>query len=287
MDDEAVGHREVTNFGLLHKLAVDKYGIWSCRKTASVSYPEEGNLQCFKLEDNSFWFRHRNDCILAAIKRFPPTGPILDVGGGNGFVTRRMIDEGFSVALLEPGPIGAFNAKKQRYIPEVLCSTLEEAGFLPSSVSAIGLFDVIEHIKDDRAFVKQIHNILKPGGILYATVPAHEWLWSLSDVSAQHFRRYNHKEIVELLDDRFEVLFITYLFGVLTLPIYFMRSIPFKLGLTRQENLLSSESEHGTSGRAMTSVLSKLLKKEVRMIASGRSITPGTSCLWVARKRVA
>jgi SAM-dependent methyltransferase len=172
-----------------------------------------------------------------------------------------MIDEGFNAALLEPGPIGAFNAKKQRYIPEVLCSTLEEAGFLPSSVSAIGLFDVIEHIKDDHAFVRQIHNILQPGGLLYATVPAHEWLWSLSDITAQHFRRYNHKEIVVLLNDRFEVLFITYLFRVLTLPIYFMRSIPFQLGLTRQENLLFRiRTWHGWVSQ--TSVLTKLLKRK-------------------------
>jgi hypothetical protein len=39
-------------------------GIWFARTQSPVSYPAQGNAACLKVEDNSFWFRHRNRCIV-------------------------------------------------------------------------------------------------------------------------------------------------------------------------------------------------------------------------------
>ena len=67
----------------------DYYAIGS----EAISYPEEGNEACFQIEDQSFWFRHRNNCIQELVRKFPPNGkgPIFDVGGGNGFVAKGMM----------------------------------------------------------------------------------------------------------------------------------------------------------------------------------------------------
>jgi SAM-dependent methyltransferase len=267
------------------RFVADENGIWKGSDNSSIFYPEDGNLRCFLLEDTSFWFQHRNECIISAIKGFPPNGPILDVGGGNGYVTRRMIDEGFKAILLEPGPLGAFNAKTQRHIPDVICSTLENAHFNPNSLDAIGLFDIIEHIENDQEFVKHVYSILKPAGLLYITTPAHHWLWSLSDVSAQHFRRYDKEMVVDLLEGKFDILFFTYFFGWLIIPIYFLRVVPFRLGLLRKKNLLDSETEHGASGGITVRILSALLKGETRKIKRQIPQSLGTTCLLVARKR--
>ncbi len=35
--------------------------------------------------------------------RFPPDGPFLDIGGGNGFVAKGLLAAGFSCILVEPG----------------------------------------------------------------------------------------------------------------------------------------------------------------------------------------
>lgn len=61
-------------------------GIWYSEDTREVSYTTDGHAACFAIEDDSFWFRHRNDCILSVVERFPPEGegPIFDIGGGNG-----------------------------------------------------------------------------------------------------------------------------------------------------------------------------------------------------------
>ncbi len=266
------------------KLTADENGIWRSPSAAPISYPEGGNAECFELEDQSFWFQHRNDCIVEVVKRFPPDGEILDVGGGNGFVARRLIDEGFHTAVLEPGPDGALNARVHRGIPVVICSTLESAGFEPGSLSAIGLFDVLEHIEEDERFMEYVCSLLKPGGLVYASVPAHSWLWSASDVSAEHFRRYNRATVGKLLGDSFETLCFTYMFQALTLPVWLLRTLPYRLRLTKQSGLVSPEVEHGSGQGAVQRFVDRCLKAEKDRIHRGLSVGTGTSCLVVARK---
>ncbi len=266
-------------------LTLDEHGVWRAASVGPLSYPVDGNARCFGLEDASFWFRHRNDCILAAIRRFPPVGPILDVGGGNGYVSRRIIDEGFDAILLEPGPTGAINAKTKRRLPEVICAKLEDVPFPAGVLSAVGMFDVLEHIEDHEAMVHQLQRLLTPGGLLYLTVPAHQWLWSLSDVTAQHFRRFSRRVLRELFEPDFEIAYLSSFFGPLVLPILLLRSFPYVVGVARRRNPLSPSSEHGTGGGFSPQLLARWLRSEVPRIASGRPIRMGASWLLVARKR--
>lgn len=255
--------------------------IWFGPGGNRISYPDHGNAACFLLEDDSYWFHHRNDGILSLVRRHPPQGGILDLGGGNGFVARRLLDEGFPATLLEPGPVGAANGKTRRHLPEVICSTLEDAGFPPGSVPAVGCFDVIEHVAADREFLGRIREVLIPGGMLYATVPAHPWLWSASDDLAGHCRRYDHRAIGRLLTPGFELLFFTYLFHLLTWPIFFLRALPYRLGAGR---LLSEEASHRAGGGLGGPVLRYLLARELAVIDRGVPVVLGTSCLFAARK---
>jgi hypothetical protein len=196
-----------------------------------------------------------------------------------------MLDEGFEAALLEPGPVGALNAKTIRHIPEVMCTTLEDAGFHPGSLSAMACFDVLEHVADDRSFIGHAHAALQPNGMLYATVPASPCLWSLSDVTAGHFRRYSKARVFDLFGGRFEVLFATYFFRALTLPVFLLRTVPYRLGLARRKNLLAAESEHGIRDSPVLGTISKSFAREAERIANAERISVGTSFLCVARKR--
>jgi len=56
------------------------------------------------------------------------------------------------------------------------------------------MFDVLEHLTDDRAVLSDVHYLLKPGGRLLPTLPALPSLWSYFDEAAQHCRRYTLKE---------------------------------------------------------------------------------------------
>ena len=65
------------------------------------------------------------------------------------------------------------------------------------------LFDVLEHIENDRETIKKISNILEINGYLFITVPAYQWLWSNHDISLMHKRRYNKKNIYKIISKNF------------------------------------------------------------------------------------
>lgn len=175
-------------------------GIWYSSETDSISYPAEGNVTCFSLEDTSFWLRHRNDCIRTVVDAFPPPdkGAIFDVGGGNGFVAQGLAQAGYDVVLVAPGRTGAVNARNSG-LDHVICASIDTAGLHSASLPAVGLFDVIEHIENDGGFLESVHGLLNRGGRLYATVPACSAPWSREDVLAGHYRRYTLKEINEVV----------------------------------------------------------------------------------------
>jgi SAM-dependent methyltransferase len=251
----------------------------------TVSYPEDDNAVCYQVEDGSPWFRHRNDCIAAVVKRFPPAGAIVDVGGGNGYVARRLIDEGFETIVVEPGPAGAENARTGRGIATVICATLEDAGFRESSLAAVGLFDVLEHIEDDRAMVARLSALLQPGGLAYVTVPSPPWLYSMKDVDALHFRRYSIRGLTEVFGAAFQIAYVTYLFSALTLPTLLLRALPYRLGFARPRTSESYAAEHNRGARSAGGLMASLLARELAAIRNGRVRVYGTSCLLVARKR--
>ena len=267
-------------------LCDDAAGIWKARQSASVSYPDDGNAACFRIEDDSFWFNHRNRCIVEAVGQWPPSGFILDIGGGNGYVAGGLIQAGHETVVLEPGDEGARNARTFRNIPHVICSTLQDAAFKPASLPAIGLFDVLEHVEDDEGFVAEMRRILLAGGHVYVTVPAQQWLWAIDDVESGHFRRYSTRRLASLFEAAgFDVLYVTYFFELLVAPVYLLRTLPGQLGFRGRRDASHYEAVHAARVGWLSRTMRRLLKRELRVIASRQTLATGTSCLLVARKR--
>lgn len=257
-------------------------GIWIAGNVSRVSYPEGGNQFCFGVEDDSFWFRHRNACIAAAMERYAPSGLFLDIGGGNGYVARGLQELGIEVALVEPGLVGARNAI-QRGVRQVVCAALEDVDFQPATIPAAGLFDVVEHIQDDAGFLRDIYRLLTPGGRLYLTVPAHQWLWSPEDDLAGHCRRYTLATLRTVVERAgLQVDFATYFFTFLPLPILLVRVLPYRLGAVHRTAHAASDHKKldGPGGR----LLQRIMAWELERIRHGTSCPSGGSCLLVARK---
>ncbi|KLD65873.1 class I SAM-dependent methyltransferase [Dyella japonica] len=251
---------------------------------SDISYPEHGNASCAQVEDHSFWFKHRNECISALVSRFAQGSHFADVGGGNGFVARRLQDDGHDVVLVEPGPDGARMAQA-RGIHRVVCGTLSDAAPELGPLDAVGAFDVVEHIEDDAAFVGQIAASLSAGGYFFSTVPAHTWMWSGADDEAGHFRRYTSDNYASLLAPHFDVKFISYFFGALVLPILAFRSIPYRFGIRPKTTEAKASREHGTDNGLSSRALTLLLQPEVHRIATLKPQAFGSSLIVAAQKR--
>ncbi len=260
-------------------------GVWSPDSQSAISSPAHGNSVYFDVEGKSFWFQHRNRCLLELLQQFPPQGTIFDVGGGNGFVSLGLHQNGHSVVLVEPGPEGAMNAQ-HRGIQNVVCSTLQDAGFVPACMDAAGLFDVVEHIQDEVGFLRDVFAGLRAGGRLYLTVPAYSSLWSQEDVDAGHYRRYTKPQLSAALGRAgFEIEYQTYLFQFLILPLLLLRGLPYRLGLAQSGcDAEQVNQSHQLPGGAAGRFLQAWLDREIAVIRSGGAVSSGTSILAVARK---
>ncbi|NOQ16211.1 MAG: methyltransferase domain-containing protein [Methyloprofundus sp.] len=269
------------------ELELANNGIWYSKESQTLSYPTDGNESCFTVEDNSFWFKHRNNCIISIIKSHPPKDneTIFDIGGGNGFVSKGIANADFNVVLVEPGSSGAINAKN-RGLKNVICATTDTARFKPHSLPAVGLFDVVEHIEDDLAFLKSIRGLIKKGGYLYMTVPAYSFLWSTEDVIAGHYRRYTLGSICSILESAgFTIEYPTYIFRFLPIPTFLIRALPYKLGLTKittpKEKDISRD--HIVKNGIMSRTLNFLLQTETKKLSKKHPMSFGGSCLIVAK----
>jgi SAM-dependent methyltransferase len=265
-----------------NNLTQKEQGVWFSGSTAACSYPADGQDRYFAIEDNSFWFRHRNNAIIAAVKKFPPAGFILDVGGANGYVTLGLRKNGFNAVLLEPSITGLRNARKRGLYP-IICSTVADAGFKNNTIPAVGLFDVLEHIEDEAGFLKELKRILFPDGRLYLTVPACQMLWAREDEYAGHFRRYSISRIKKLLkNNKFKVDYATYLFSYLPVPLFFVRTLPTKLGLAKPSTDENARRENVVKPKITNVILSLYHKLELLMIKQNIPIPIGSSLLVVA-----
>jgi len=257
-------------------------GMWTAKSESRISYPEDGNEECLGLEESSFWFNHRNSVLVSIVKRFRPAGPVFDIGGGNGYVTKGLCDAGIEAVLVEPGRGGALNGRRRGL--EVIRSTLTDAGFRPNVLSSAGIFDVLEHIEDADAFLGELNSVLVPGGYLYVAVPAFRALWSAQDHLAGHHRRYTRTSLRRALRTAgFQVRYSSYMFAPLPPAIFLFRALPSRLrlkGAAMRERTQAHHSVGGVGGR----LLRRLLAWERAHLTSGGTLPVGSSCIAVGQK---
>ncbi|MGH7738652.1 MAG: class I SAM-dependent methyltransferase, partial [bacterium] len=106
----------------------------------------------------------------------------FEIGCGTGFVLQALERETAGLELFG----SEIHLEGLRYARERLARTelfQMDAQHIPfrNEFGGIGLFDVLEHIADDQAVLRQVHQALVPGGGLVVTVPQHAFLWSRVD----------------------------------------------------------------------------------------------------------
>jgi len=265
----------------------EKDGIFFSGNNVKISYPQDGNQNCFQIEENSFWFKHRNNCIIKLVKKYSPNQIFFDIGGGNGFVSKGLEENAITTILMEPGLQGCLNAQK-RGLSNILCSSLPDESFYHNSISAVGLFDVLEHIEDDISFLKEINRYMVSGGLIFLSVPAHSILWSKEDANAGHYRRYSLDSITSRLNKcGFKIEYSSYYFSILPVPIFLFRTLPSLFALkNKPRNYLKYKKQHEQKYGIMNKLLNKIWSLELSKIKKEKKIPFGASALVVARKAV-
>lgn len=73
---------------------------------------------------------------------------------------------------------------------------------LPLTSDQFGLicaFDIVEHVSDDNAALRELARVATPGATLILSVPLHPSWWTRFDAIVGHYRRYEPDEIVAKL----------------------------------------------------------------------------------------
>ena len=253
---------------------------WELPAQSATAFAGEAHARLVQIEAESYWFNHRNDVITAVVRRFPPSGPIFDIGGGNGYVSLGLKRCGFECIVVEPGEVGAANAAKRGF--PVIRAPFQNLTLGDETIGSAGMFDVLEHIEDDSGALANLHRVLKREGRLYIAVPAHRLLWSAEDVAAGHYRRYTLGSLSERLRHAgFAVDYGTYFFTLLVAPIFLMRVVA---ALAGRSSVGDVNQDHRLPGGVIGAAFRWSFKRELLAIASGGRRPLGASCLIVARK---
>jgi len=253
----------------------------------NTSFTPEMQDNLFDIEDKSWWFQFRGNLIKTTAKKFFDSHTtIYDIGGGNGYTTAILQDEEYEVVLLEPAVSACLNAQK-RGIKNIVHGTLNEDDFLDHSLENICMLDVLEHIEHDEDFLKLIEKKISPEGKILITVPAYKFLWSKEDVEAGHFRRYTIKQLKKKFEKSgFEILYATYFFLFLPVPVFLFRTLPSLLGFAKR-GVEKNKKEHRINEKSLTTkLLNRIMKFEMKQISKNKRIPFGGSCLIVAKKKI-
>jgi len=185
-------------------------------------YDTKLHLNIHDIQEKHFWFTARSEMITSFVKKYMPirTVPYLEVGFGTGILLPVFETMGFIVHGVD------INDAALRLARTVSRATLIRSSFVsyrPSKrFSAIGTFDVLEHIPNHTAFLKHARTLLAPEGKLFLTVPACPMLYGKVDIESGHLRRYDKKSLTLLLEQcGFTVVSLRY-WNTLLFPVYWV-----------------------------------------------------------------
>ena len=171
--------------------------------TEHVELPK--SLECLSSADNYYgWIQEmvepylgRNSC---------------EVGAGSGTFTKRITERVDHLIAIEPD-LSCYQQLTEQFSDDPNGVETVHAGaealekISDGSLDSVILVNVLEHLEDHKAIMKELTRVVKPGGHIILWVPASEFLYSPFDFAVGHFRRYSKSELRALaFDNKLEIV---------------------------------------------------------------------------------
>ena len=177
--------------------------------------------------EDHFWMQWRLRAFLEQLKglKIDLRSPLkaLEIGCGDGVLRRQL--EANSAWDIDGADINSEALKRthsvrgETFFYDIFDRRREFAGHY----DAIILFDVLEHIADEKAFLEAALFHLKKGGMLFINVPALQGLFSRYDEAVGHLRRYDKGMMAGLIKSASLELVNMRYWGFSMLPLLSMR----------------------------------------------------------------
>jgi dolichyl-phosphate beta-glucosyltransferase len=191
---------------------------------------DDANASVLAAFDGShWWYRSKAALAATALRRTetdrPERGWLIDIGGGSCGVTALLGWPPDRVVVIK-GNLQLATQARRRHRLTSLQSSVDRVPLADRSAEIVCLLDVIEHLDDPVAALRESARLLAPDGRLVVNVPAHQWLWSTHDEELGHRRRYTRATLgAELSRAGLQPLMLTHVFSWLVPPTVVFRRL--------------------------------------------------------------
>jgi SAM-dependent methyltransferase len=233
----------------------------------------------FRVEQAHWWYTGRRKILAGFVEaicgQVTDRRPrILDVGCGTGANLLMLSEYGDAEGVDISEDALAFC--RERGLDKVRLGAGEQLPYEDGTFDLVTALDVVEHMDDDLAGLREMRRVLRPGGRVLLFVPTFMFLWGLQDDVSNHRRRYRLPELRRVLEQAgFEIERTTYANITFFLPILVMRQLMRLTGL-------KAESENNINVSALNGVLGSVFGAESWLLRV-MNLPFGVSGLCVAR----
>ena len=154
--------------------------------------------------------------------------------------------------------------------------------------SIVAMFDVLEHLPDDRAILASLHDSLVDGGKLVLTVPRDPALWSDHDALWRHARRYSDMDLRERLQESgFDVEYLTPFMMAMRLLMPISRKFGMALHQigNPHDRVVANFKNELRIFPVLNPILDAILAIDAQLVRKRKLLPTGTSLLAIARKK--
>ncbi|HLC29412.1 MAG TPA: class I SAM-dependent methyltransferase [Dehalococcoidia bacterium] len=241
---------------------------------------EESLFSVYHREEGTWWWSEGRRALVTQLLRKYGNGQarprILEIGCGTGGLLKELSQ--WSAAYgLDVSP-KALEFCLERELDCVCLGDITSLPFRDEQFDAVVCVDVLEHVDDDGAALREVRRICKKGGRLVATVPAFQFLWSRRDVQLHHKRRYTLGQVKKRVREQgFRILKASYVNVLLFVPMLVM----IRLGMLRSGGRL--KLDYALVPGPVNRLLAALFRMESQLVSS-TDLPIGTSIACVAVK---
>jgi len=153
---------------------------------------------------------------------------IADFGCGAGFMLHDVEKESSDSTLIGIDIIESGLYKLHKKSPDYLLFKFDITSipFPDNFLDCLICLNVLEHIQDDAAVLREFNRILKPDGVACIVVPFGDKLYDYYDEALMHVRRYAKNELVKKLQDNgFRVVRHVFLSSLMFIPFFFKKKL--------------------------------------------------------------
>ncbi len=185
----------------------------------------------YKNEADHWWFSGRRMLLKNILQNLSKKSDlkILDVGSCTGY-NLHLLSEFGEVYAVDTEEKAVEYCKKRGFKKISLLKNGLKLPFKDNTFDVVTCLDVLEHIKEDEIYLKELYRVLSPKGKLILFTPAIQLLWSQLDTKSHHQRRYTKGELKQkarkakfIIKD---IQYFNYILFLPMLPVRLIQKIP-------------------------------------------------------------